>query len=99
MTQMAETRDRATSDPAERGRVLERIKEEGVDFILLWFTDLEGHLKSFALHPLHHRPPRLRIRSRAVPALHLRHARLLKDKSPGSPSRRPRGIVAVVTGR
>ena len=51
MTQMAETRDRATSDPAERGRVLERIKEEGVDFILLWFTDLEGHLKSFAITP------------------------------------------------
>ena len=48
---MAETRDRATSDPAERGRVLERIKEEGVDFILLWFTDLEGHLKSFAITP------------------------------------------------
>ena len=51
MTQMAETRDRATSDPAERGRVLERIKEEGVDFLLLWFTDLEGHLKSFAITP------------------------------------------------
>src|SRR5262245_8130406 len=51
MTEMAETRDRATSDPAERGRVLERIKEEGVDFILLWFTDLEGHLKSFAITP------------------------------------------------
>ncbi len=51
MTQMAETRDRATSDPAERGRVLERIKEEGVDFLLLWFTDLEGHLKSFAVTP------------------------------------------------
>ena len=28
-----------------------RIKEEGVDFLLLWFTDIEGHLKSFAVTP------------------------------------------------
>jgi glutamine synthetase len=44
-------RHRATSEPAERARVLERIREEGVDFILLWFTDIEGHLKSFAITP------------------------------------------------
>src|SRR3954465_2795436 len=46
-----ESRDRATSDPAERARVVERIREEGVDFVLLWFTDIEGHLKSFAISP------------------------------------------------
>jgi hypothetical protein len=56
-------------------------------------------LDALALHAFHHRPPGLGVRGRAVPALHLRHALLLKDKSPGSPSRRPRGIVAVVTGR
>ena len=26
-------------------------KEEAVEFVLLWFTDLEGHLKSFAITP------------------------------------------------
>ena len=31
--------------------MLERIKEEDVEFLLLWFTDLEGHLKSFAVTP------------------------------------------------
>src|SRR5262245_24623892 len=46
-----ETADRATSDPAARARVVERIKEEQVDFLLLWFTDIEGHLKSFAVTP------------------------------------------------
>src|SRR5439155_21546843 len=46
-----ETRHRATSDPAARAGVLERIREEDVDFILLWFTDIEGHLKSFAITP------------------------------------------------
>ena len=48
MKEMAEAKKRATSDPAERGGD-ERIKEEGVDFLLLWFTDLEGHLKSSAI--------------------------------------------------
>ena len=48
---MVETADRATSDPQARKRVLGRIKEEGVDFLLLWFTDIEGHLKSFAVTP------------------------------------------------
>jgi glutamine synthetase len=46
-----ETRNRATSDPAARQAVLERIREEGVEFALLWFTDIEGHLKSFAITP------------------------------------------------
>src|SRR5262245_55892624 len=51
MKEMMVTKDRATSDPAERQQVLERIREENVDFLLLWFTDLEGHLKSFAITP------------------------------------------------
>src|SRR3954452_13801718 len=46
-----ETRHRATSDPAARQAVLERIAEERVEFVLLWFTDIEGHLKSFAVTP------------------------------------------------
>jgi glutamine synthetase len=46
-----ETRNRATSDPEARQAVLERIREEGVEFALLWFTDIEGHLKSFAITP------------------------------------------------
>jgi len=48
---MTTTKDRATSDPAVRQHVLDRIKDENVDFLLLWFTDLEGHLKSFAVTP------------------------------------------------
>src|SRR5581483_5506058 len=46
-----ESRHRATSDPAARRRVLERIGDERIDFVLLWFTDIEGHLKSFAITP------------------------------------------------
>jgi glutamine synthetase len=46
-----ESAPRATSDPFKRAEVLERMKEEGVEFVLLWFTDLEGHLKSFAITP------------------------------------------------
>src|SRR5207237_5506267 len=34
-----------------RRTVLRRIEEEGVEFALLWFTDIEGHLKSFAITP------------------------------------------------
>jgi glutamine synthetase len=48
---MVETRKRATSDPAKRKEVLERIKDERVEFLLLWFNDIEGHLKSFAITP------------------------------------------------
>src|SRR5438093_13377874 len=46
-----ETRTRATSAVEERKRVLDRVRDEDVDFILLWFTDIEGHLKSFAITP------------------------------------------------
>jgi glutamine synthetase len=42
---------RATSDPDARRHVLDRVREEQVEFVLLWFTDLEGHLKSFAITP------------------------------------------------
>jgi glutamine synthetase len=46
-----ESAPRATSDPLKRGEVLERMRDEAVEFVLLWFTDLEGHLKSFAITP------------------------------------------------
>src|SRR5438552_7889998 len=46
-----ESKARATSSPESRKRALGRIQEEGVDFVLLWFTDIEGHLKSFAVTP------------------------------------------------
>ena len=44
-----ESKNRATSDPEARKRVLEEIKKTGVEDMLLWFTDLEGHLKSFSI--------------------------------------------------
>ena len=34
-----------------RKDVLKKIDDEGVEFVLLWFTDIEGHLKSFAVTP------------------------------------------------
>ncbi len=40
---------RATSDPAARKAVLERVEQEDIEFVLIWFTDILGHLKSFAL--------------------------------------------------
>jgi glutamine synthetase len=46
-----ESRARATSDPDARREVLSRMQDEQVDFVLLWFTDIEGHLKSFAVTP------------------------------------------------
>src|SRR5215218_1500764 len=46
-----ESRTRATSSPEARSEVLARQRDEGVQFVLLWFTDLEGHLKSFAITP------------------------------------------------
>jgi glutamine synthetase len=46
-----ESRARATSDPEARRAVLRRIQDEGIEFLLLWFTDIEGHLKSFAVTP------------------------------------------------
>src|SRR5207302_11347068 len=46
-----ESRDRATSGEESRRDVLRRIEDERVEFVLLWFTDIEGHLKSFAVTP------------------------------------------------
>src|SRR5919204_2979643 len=46
-----ESRARATSDPESRREALRRLQDENVDFLLLWFTDIEGHLKSFAVTP------------------------------------------------
>ncbi|MGI9658608.1 MAG: glutamine synthetase family protein [Gaiellaceae bacterium] len=40
---------RATSDPAARAAVLERVDQEDIEFVLVWFTDILGTLKSFAL--------------------------------------------------
>jgi glutamine synthetase len=46
-----ETRNRATSSEASRKDVLKRLQADEVQFVLLWFTDIEGHLKSFAITP------------------------------------------------
>jgi glutamine synthetase len=46
---MIERKSRATSDPESRQDVLRRVKEQRVEFVHLWFTDIEGHLKSFAI--------------------------------------------------
>jgi glutamine synthetase len=48
MAQVEQT-GRATSDPGARQEVLQRVKDERVEFVHLWFTDIEGHLKSFAI--------------------------------------------------
>ena len=45
------SKDRATSSLADRRAVLKRIKDERIESVLFWFTDLEGHLKSFAITP------------------------------------------------
>src|SRR5262249_44730385 len=44
-----ESRNRATSDPETRREVLAELEARGIDDVLLWFTDLEGHLKSFSI--------------------------------------------------
>jgi glutamine synthetase len=49
MAQQVESKNRATSDPAARKTVLKQIQEGGIEDVLLWFTDLEGHLKSFSI--------------------------------------------------
>ena len=49
MAQQIESENRATSDPGARKDVLKEIKERGIEDVLLWFTDLEGHLKSFSI--------------------------------------------------
>src|SRR5215218_3072197 len=51
MAQQVESKHRATSSEEARKDALEKIKADGVEFLLLWFTDLEGHLKSFAVTP------------------------------------------------
>jgi glutamine synthetase len=48
---MIESKDRATSDPEARKAVLREIEKEGIEYVLFWFTDIEGHLKSFAITP------------------------------------------------
>ena len=48
---MVRSKDRATSPVAARRAVLKRIRDDGVEHVLFWFTDLEGHLKSFAITP------------------------------------------------
>src|SRR5215218_11194377 len=48
MTQV-QSRPRATSSEEARKDVLRQIEEQGVEDLLLWFTDLEGHLKSFSI--------------------------------------------------
>ena len=45
------SKDRATSTKAARAKVLAQVKAEKIESILLWFTDIEGHLKSFAITP------------------------------------------------
>jgi glutamine synthetase len=50
-TGQVKSRDRATSSVAARRAVLKRIRDEKIEHVLFWFTDLEGHLKSFAITP------------------------------------------------
>src|SRR5690349_13417698 len=44
-----ESRNRATSDPETRKEVLAEVESRAIEDVLLWFTDLEGHLKSFSI--------------------------------------------------
>jgi glutamine synthetase len=46
-----EMKVRATSSAEARKDALQKLKADGVEFLLLWFTDIEGHLKSFAVTP------------------------------------------------
>ena len=48
---MVKSKDRATSSVAARRAVLKQMRDEKVEHVLFWFTDLEGHLKSFAITP------------------------------------------------
>src|SRR5512142_816755 len=48
---MIESKDRATSDPEARKKTLKQIEKDGAEYVLFWFTDIEGHLKSFAITP------------------------------------------------
>jgi glutamine synthetase len=44
-----ESRNRATSSEDARKDVLKQVGKAGIEDMLLWFTDLEGHLKSFSI--------------------------------------------------
>ena len=44
-----ESKNRATSYPALRKDVLKQVEKDKIEDVLLWFTDLEGHLKSFSI--------------------------------------------------
>src|SRR3712207_3749365 len=46
-----DVKNRATSSEEARKDVLRKVEAEGVQSVLLWFTDLEGHLKRFAITP------------------------------------------------
>src|SRR5437867_6604161 len=48
---MIESRHRATSDPGARKDVLKQMEKDGAEYVLFWFSDIEGHLKSFAITP------------------------------------------------
>ena len=49
---LVKSRHRATSSVAARRAVLKRIRDEGVEHVLFWFTDLEGHRQELRHHPL-----------------------------------------------
>src|SRR6266480_4033184 len=49
MAQQVESKNRATSSEEARKDVLRQIEEQRIEDVLLWFTDLEGHLKSFSI--------------------------------------------------
>jgi glutamine synthetase len=51
MAQQVESKNRATSSEEARQQVVAKCKTEGIESMLLWFNDLEGHLKSFAITP------------------------------------------------
>ncbi len=51
VSRTVKSKDRATSSLVDRRAVLKRIKDEKIESVLFWFTDLEGHLKSFAITP------------------------------------------------
>ena len=51
MAQQVQSKNRATSSEEARAAVLATCKTDGIESMLLWFTDLEGHLKSFAITP------------------------------------------------
>src|SRR3982750_1363814 len=51
MAQQVQSKNRATSSEEARAAVLAQCKTEGIESMLLWFPDLEGHLKSFAITP------------------------------------------------